>query len=334
MLKDVEGNEITVDDMAFNRHKKIIGSSGTGKTYFSVREIEEESKYGTVWVLDFSGSYSEEELRKNAFVPSCAVANWNPKQHPVCISGGMTDEDVTDHVTDAIITTFHINSMMQRRMINMACEAVLNKYRYISFRDLFLELGIMEKGADDMDEKKNMNFLLSRLYHLKNVGLFRVVSLKDGFQTGVHILQLSSFSERVCRTLAQFFLEIKWREIRHTPKRRQIVLDEFQLLQIKGTAIEEMLREGRKYGLGVTLLSQFAPKSEEIDIFEQAATSLYFAPNGHCLKDVARMIDPLQYKVWIPVLKQLRRGRCVLTGRYSINRGKHPADQPIICEVV
>jgi len=332
MLRDMEGNEITPDTV-LNRHKKITGGSGTGKTYFSVREIEEESRYGTVYVLDFSGSYDEEELRKNEFKQTESVTIWNPKDYPVCISGGNTDEEVIENMTDAVITIFHVGSMMQQKIINMACNVVLSRYGYISFRELFSQLSKIEEEIEDMDEKKNINFLLSKLYHLRKIGLLRIVSISDGFSSGVNILQLSNFSERICRTLAQFFLEIKWREIRHAPKRRQIVLDEFQLLQIKGTAIEEMLREGRKYGLGLTLLSQFAPRKENIDVFEQAATSLFFAPNEHSVKTVAQMIDPMEYKVWIPVLRHLERGMCVLTGRYSVNHGQQ-TDKPIICRVV
>lgn len=64
MLTDREGNSIELRDEE-NKHLLILGKSGSGKTWCCYRMLEEMAKQKKlVYVFDYSGSYTEEELKK------------------------------------------------------------------------------------------------------------------------------------------------------------------------------------------------------------------------------------------------------------------------------
>lgn len=332
MLIDYEGNKIVPTPLE-NNHVKVVGKSGSGKTYWSCRHIEILSKTMPVLIVDFSGSYTEDELNKNNFVSNTKIWRMNAKEEVVRISASETD--IVEHIADSLIATFKVESMMQRKILREACEKVLYMNNYFSFFKLFEMLKELEDGEDDSDYKKNTSYLKSRLYHLRFVDTLQIIPGENNYTLGIHILQLSEFPERIRKALAQFFLEVVWREIRQGSKDRlQIVLDEFQLLRLEGTALEKILREGRKYGVGATLLSQYAPKCDAVNILEQAATSLYFSPNDRNVISVAKIIEPQDYKKWIMILKKLERGSCILAGRYSVNGYPALESRPLICKVI
>lgn len=335
MLIDKEGNQVLICRQE-NYHMQIYGKSGSGKTYSSCLEIERIAEEMPVLIIDFSGSYTREELEKNGLKLSVLKECNNPRECIVYVEGGTTKEEVADTVTDALVASMDICAMMQRKILMEVCESVISENGYISFKSIFLKLQEMEIGVEDSDCKKNIGFLMSRMYYIRRLDTIRVTKGRGEWSIGIHIWQLSELPERTRKILSEFILEVLWYTIRNAPeRRRQIILDEFQLLRVKGTAVEEMLREGRKHGLGVTMLSQFAPAGhDEKDILEQAATSLFFSPNERNLVTVAKAIAPLDYRNWIPVLKQLERGQCVLTGKYKINCSERMGNRPIICSVI
>lgn len=262
-----------------------------------------------------------------------ATRSMNPKEQIVVLS--VEGNDLADYVTDALIVTLEVKSMMQRQLLKEVCEEILGFSRVITFRRIFAKLEESGSETSDSERKKNIDFLMNRMYHLRSLDTLQVVAGRTRTSPGVYIWELSDFPDRVSKLLAQFILEIIWKKIRNGTKERvQIILDEFQRLNIEDTAVEEMLREGRKYDLGLTMLSQYMPhRKEAAHILEQASTSLYFQPNERNVISTAKMIATQNYREWIPVLKNLERGSCVLTGRYSINRSRNTDTRPIICKV-
>ena len=105
-------------------------------------------------------------------------------------------------------------------------------------------------------------------------------------------------------------------------------------LKIVDGAVGAMLREGRRFGVGLTLISQFKPDKKTCDVLEQASTSYYFLPNEQNLTSVAQMIDPNNYREWRDILDKLDRGKCVVKGKYRIS-GCKEVDKTgtLICRV-
>lgn len=332
MLKDLEGNEVSMEFIE-NRHIKVTGKSGTGKTYWVCQEIGKfVSNQIPVLIVDFSGSYTDRELEKNFRKnQKISIATSNPKITPVIISAG---KNTVENVTDALIQILDVQSMLQRKLLEEISWNVLKQSGYISFKRLYDELLKLGSGEEESERGKNISFLMSRLYYLRNIDSFRVAMGTAKRKADVVIMQFSDYPERIRKSLAQFFLEIEWRNICEDEKQVQIILDEFQVLPLEGTAIEEMLREGRKYGVGMILLSQYEPRSEAKNILEQAATSIYFQPNERNIISTAQAISREQYREWIPILKKLTIGTCVLSGEYSVNGHRLTQNRPLVCKVM
>ena len=115
-----------------------------------------------------------------------------------------------------------------------------------------------------------------------------------------------------------------------------LVLDEIQALSLrKGSAFSAMLREGRRYGLGVLAATQFisAYDKEELEALMQAGHFIIFKPSVNDIAFSARMIDRNDMDTWKRILSRLQRGQAVLVGSYTVNARKSTADSPIICNI-
>ena len=329
MLKDMEGNIITISQPD-NYHIKVIGRSGCGKTYWCCRQIEENSKNVPTLIIDFSGSYTKDELRRNGFAEG-GFRMVDMKEKGIVLT--VSKEHVVDILTDSLIVLLNVRSIHQKRILCEACEKTFRYKGFFSFGNLYKNIMILQETAEDADIEKNADVLLSRLYHFKDVEVLRILTGSNMGMIRNHIIELSNLPSRLRIDFAQFILEVLWRDIQENHVGRiQLVLDEFQLLRLKGTAIEAMLREGRKFGLGLILLTQYV-KPENTACLEQAASSLYFLPNEHNFQVVAQMLDPSEYKKWIPKLKGLKCGQCVLDAAFAVNGKGAVYGQPILCNV-
>jgi len=115
-----------------------------------------------------------------------------------------------------------------------------------------------------------------------------------------------------------------------------ILLDEFQNLSIRsGTALSAMLREGRKFGLGVWLSSQFLGNysQEEIDTLMQAGNMMFFKPVEREMSLIAKLINFNDYLTWHNILQKLQVGEAVLKGRFQLNENLREIETPIVCRV-
>jgi len=64
MLCDLENNKVKLENCP-NAHLLLIGKSGTGKTFCCCRRMEEAIRKGEkVLIVDYAGSYQENELKK------------------------------------------------------------------------------------------------------------------------------------------------------------------------------------------------------------------------------------------------------------------------------
>ena len=334
MLVDLEGNyiEIAAGD---NEHMKIIGRSGSGKTFYACRYIESIYDKKCVIIIDFSGSYTQKEFEKSKLNKDILVHEINMKQNKLFLYNGDTQEDVVENMVDALIVTIGIDAMMQRQVLQEACEQILRTKHYISIKLIYDYLDGMDLFIEDVEVKKNVNFLKKRLYHLRKFDSLRVCVGNQNYNTDVHLIQLSDFTQRIRVDMTQMILELLWRSMfQKAESNVQIILDEFQYIKLKNTAVEEMMRVGRRKGVGITLLSQFNPNKEATDVLEQSATSLYFKPNEQNITAIAKMIESEKFREWKFILQNLSKGTCVLKGEYTINGSERVVSRPIVCKVI
>lgn len=336
MLIDLEGNKIEMV-LKENPHIQVFGRAGFGKSYTCCRMIEAMCSEMPVVVVDYSGSYTEDELQKsNLSVSEDMMKVYDPDKEHIQIACGETQEDMVATIADAILVMVESDSQLQRDLLETVSKTIIGTEVYITFPRILAELKSMLENEEQPKYRENINFLISKLNLMGDVKDVELIQGIADFENGVHILQFSNYSIKVGSKLAQLFLESFWIVEQKVKKKKRIqfILDEFQRLRLADTAAEHMIREGRRYKIGMTMLTQFPPASEkELEILDQAATSLFFSPTSKALNRTAAMIDLENKKEWKVILKKLPRGTCVLKGTYLVNDCREGTN-PIICKVV
>lgn len=339
MLKDCEGNRIYLSQNP-NSHLLILGGSGYGKTYFLCRQMEEDlSKGGRIFLVDYSGSYTEAELQKNGFRFLNKVNFFNPKE--TGLEWPFPEKILPSALIDTLNNVLNIKSYYQKKLLTYGIELVLSNNRIFSIPLLKCQFESLLSENDDTEDKKNILHLLTKIEPYSPLHEIHFSCKKDmdgnNKSPSIIILQLSDYPEIHRKFLVEFFAEMFWITTRFGEKDAGIIiLDEFQNLNLSpGKALSSMLREGRKFGLSVYLSSQFIGgyDNEAVSTLMQAANKFFFHPCGNDLKSIANLIDPNSPNEWKVILKNLHRGEAVLSGSFCIGGRKKEIHTPVICKI-
>lgn len=337
MLKDMEENRIYLAEIP-NRHVLILGKSGMGKTYFTLKAIEEEVKKGRrILLFDFSGSYTLDEIAKADFQARNEIEVLNLAEKLVLWETNKQNLALT--FAGAILKSLHVDSYYQKKLLKEAIQRVQNHSETIGFEKIISCLEDMLTEDQDSDNKKNILHLLTRLEpysELENLQFIPKEAVTEESKK-MKVIQLSDFPEIQRKFLTTFLTEISWEEIRVKWRKQDIVVfDEFQFMSLKhGTGLSEMLREGRKFGLAVYLSTQFVGEygKDELNTVFQCGNILFFRPTLQDFKKTANMVSTEKGKGWEVILKNLDIGEAVLLGNYRINGRQRIVDEPIVCKV-
>lgn len=336
MLKDLEGNKVKLSEKP-NSHQMILGQSGMGKTFLLCRKIEEEIRRGkSILIVDFSGSYTEKELRKNRLQCMKFVTILNPLKNEITIN--FLKNGIGDNLTNSLSKVLAKQGYFQKKLLREAVDKILKIEKIFSFPSLVEMLEQLYYEKED-EEQKNVSRLLSKLDVYSEIKNIHVKSCVVDYmkEPEIFILQISDYGEIQRKFCVEFFTELIWQNIRHGGKMFDvIILDEFQNMDLKpGSALSAMLREGRKYGLSVWLASQFLGNydAESVDTLLQVGHKIFFRPTEKDEQNIADFIDPNESKDWRKMLRELEMGEAILKGRYFINDGTAEFERPIICKI-
>ena len=339
-MNDREGNKITPLNTP-NGHWLIWGQSGQGKTYAICRKIEQH--FQRFLIIDNSGSYTKSELIKNRFEKMGYIKEINPYTEECCWTFYAETVDEAAHViSDALVKVTGIESYFQKRLLQDAVHKLLTDLREFSF-SIFIDIindmmhdQKVENGGRDIVE--NLVRLLNRFAVFEDIDqlTFRwSAGIPLSIRRPILILQLSDFPDQQRKFLSELFLQLIWREAKKKNRAKFdcLILDEFQNFSVKPqSAVNQMLREGRKYGLSLIMSSQIISgySREELEVLMQAGHFLIFKPTAKDLKASAQIVDFENQKSWQSIMKGLTVGEAVLTGRYKINEREHQCSKPIL----
>lgn len=338
MLQDKEGNKIILQDKP-NGHLLILGKSGSGKTYFACRKIEEEyQKNKRILVFDYSGSYTSAELKKTQFQYLHKTRICDPQwKH---LDWMFMGEKFQQSFTDALIKGLKTHSYYQKKLLRESIGEILNKEKEISFPLLMEKLEQLEKTKKDSESVKNIAHLLTRLEPYSDIDEIHFLTKRQGVQSKIAeitIVQLSDYAEMQRSFLTEVLMSLFWQEVRSGNKKADIVLlDEFQNISVlPGSTVSSILREGRKFGISAYLSTQFLGNfdKEAVDTLMQAGNILFFRPTEKETKQIADLIDSNQIANWRKLLGNLQIGEGVIKGRYQINNSSKEIENPIIFKV-
>ena len=145
----------------------------------------------------------------------------------------------------------------------------------------------------------------------------------------IHVFDLSGYPAGIRIILAELLLYDWFRSARALQTPIIIMVDEVQNLKLgRGTVLNQIITEGRRFSIGSTLISQslkaFSP--DEQLALSQTGTKLFFKPPLTELRACSEMLAPPQHRAeTAELLKTLKAGQCLLLSEYVyIGDETHP----------
>lgn len=345
MLKDKEGHEIKIAQED-NGHVLVYGSSGQGKTFFLCRMLEKYYELGKkVLILDYSGSYSEKELREKNFKYQQQIQRFILSKRPLLWNFRTNDSKIFEKdLGDALAESLGCRGYFQKKILGDIIDKIIHDNEKITVPNIlkFLEKMFMEEKETEKitGNLDNIGKLLTRLHRFEDVGNLRIVMWEKEFVTKpITIIELTDFPEGQRKFLAELFLSMLWKEVYRQDFQNRcdvLILDEMQFLLVKeGSTLSSMLREGRKKKLNVVISTQFISHydKDELQALQQAGNMVIFRPTPQDYRQSAKLINLSEIGCWEKILKGLRRGEAVLKGAYQIDNRSKLIFEPILIKI-
>lgn len=267
-----------------NQHLLIVGQSGSGKTS-CIKTILFSLKNSNVplIILDFHNEYGD-VAEKIDFMGDYFI-------NPLDLMG-IGPIEQSERITE-IIDNIYLLGVRQRRLIMRAIEesyqskGIKNNDKKTwnknapTFRDVEKILKKYETDTKTTEEKTRAISVFDRLHPLFNNPSFsgtKKIKFEDYTDKRISFQLKNLFSEEVRITVAEFILYGLWHFFykqggSETPL--CIVLDESHRLAYKGSPVDTLLREARKYKLSVIISSQ-TPADFSREILANIATTISF----------------------------------------------------------
>lgn len=274
-----------------NPHISITGETGSGKTQAAKAIVSELGKQGlSALILDFKDDYSNESfigtegfrrydasfrsLPLNPLIPALDKQQdlINPSQHVY-------------QVADIIKRIYKLGDQQAFRLR----EAIKRAYERagISLRPGTLPAGKSFPAFDVvqselLDDKANES-LLGRLSPIFDLGLFASGAEQSNFEDFLQasaVVRLGQLpSDEVKNSVAEFFLMALYNHLIRQPQvhtlGRLLILDEAWRV-VESPFLTPLMREGRAFGLGVVIASQF-PRDLPEAVRGSTSTRLFFS---------------------------------------------------------
>jgi len=286
-----------------NPHTLILGESGVGKTETIKCLIAELAQKGfNSIVFDYGQGFSVEHssekfnrfARVNEFHVNKDGVNINPFQmFPTDLHGPL---NVAQRIADSFQRIYTQIGIQQHAVLRNAIIQLMDDYEItITEQNTWNNplpwfnglMNTLNRLAEDRDNPQR-KIAASLSSHISTVFLFDIfrdngvnISWNDILNTNgrTHIIQLKGLERSLEKVVTELML---WNLIGYVesmgpgPIKLFIVLDEAHKLSIdEGSPVEKLLREGRKFGLGIMLASQEVEDFSKV-AFSNTATKLIF----------------------------------------------------------
>lgn len=275
-----------------NPHVAITGETGSGKTQAIKAMLGDLRQAGLpVLILDFKDDYSDAEYAQaeglDVYNASFGGLPFNPMVPPVDPQSGRV----------ALMNHVHQLGDIVKRIYGLGDQQAYRLRE--ALKDAYESVGLaMQPFVPAVDQQypafdeahavlrrggKDNEALLGRLSPIFDLSLFASDQPDAAFARLVEqsaVIRLSQLpGDEVKNAVAEFFLMALYNHLIRQPHphalRRLLVLDEAWRL-VESPFLEPLMREGRAFGLGVLLASQF-PKDLPPVIAGSAKTHLYFS---------------------------------------------------------
>jgi len=274
-----------------NPHISITGETGSGKTQATKAIVSELGEQGLpALILDFKDDYSDESFieaeRFRLYDASFSSLPFNPLTPAIDKRQDLINPSQHIYqIADIIKRIYKLGDQQAFRLR----EAIKRAYELagISLRPAPLEAGKSFPPFDVvqqelMDDNANEP-LLGRLSPIFDLGLFATDAEQSNFEEFLQasaVIRLGQLpSDEVKNSVAEFFLMALYNYLIRQPQThtlgRLLVLDEAWRV-VESPFLTPLMREGRAFGLGVLIASQF-PRDLPEAVRGSTATRLFFS---------------------------------------------------------
>ena len=288
-----------------NPHLMITGETGSGKTQATKAILSDMRPFEVpALILDFKDDYSDpvyaESEGFHVYDPSDQSLPFNPMAPSVDPRSGRVNPTHHLHqLTDIIKRVYRLGDQQAYRLR----EAMKTVYEAagVPTRAFVPDAGqtypAFEAVHDELAQDKDNQALLGRMSPIFDLGLFRSGAQASDFASVVEqstVIRLAQLpGDEVKNSVAEFFLMALYNYLIRQPQTHQLgrlaVLDEAWRL-VESPFLEPLMREGRAFGLGVVIASQF-PTDLPTAIAGSTATKLYFSQtNVEQIREIQRTI--------------------------------------------
>ena len=288
-----------------NPHIMITGETGSGKTQATKAILKELKAFAVpALILDFKDDYSDpayaEAEHLNVYDPNDQSLPFNPLAPAIDPRSGRVNPTHHIHQLTEIIKRIYRLGDQQAYRLREAIKTVYETAG-VPARPFVPEPGQtyppFEAVQEALSEDKDNQALLGRMSTIFDLQLFSSGAQVADFATVVEsstVIRLAQLpGDEVKNSVAEFFLMALHNYLIRQPQSHTLsqllVLDEAWRL-VESPFLEPLMREGRAFGLGVLIASQF-PTDLPAPVAGSTATKLFFSQtNLEQVRDIQRTI--------------------------------------------
>ncbi len=315
-----------------NPHQLITGASGFGKTWQLCRRIEEvHEKNRKVIVLDFSFSFAKEERVKNKLYVRDFLDEYDGtfgRTKEIYFDSSKIDE-VAHLLTNLLCKVAKIRSPKKHAHIEKAIENLIEiiESQRFGLSQLLAYLKLQYMRAKVKEEAKLLGEIIDSLEFVCSADFVQICLGKPIQEVNekIDLFQLSELPPKQRKAVSEFLILLLWEMKR---KKAQcfdyLIVDEIQNLNLaEDSGIAFVLREGRKFGVGAVLATQFISSldKEAKLTLEQVANRVYLRPTNEDIREIAKELERKKgrQEEWIKILSRLKVGEAVFSGYATVN---------------
>lgn len=320
--------EVRISSKSPNEHLLLVGTSGSGKSTRIKEIIADSIQQGeTVIAFDLNGcdfsNFSEYVNYISARDDGLNFTFLDTKY----VKNGF---EIESNFVSGIVESFSAVANLGVRQVGALRSAIIFA---VDKKNEYQEemLAIAEGLKIQKDEVSTGVY--NKLWNIVEGGVFRKSKkyMKKGM---INVLSFEGINPTTQKQCIELILRLIWKECRlgfGSIEKKRIVIDEFQNLSLRqNSVLMEMLREARKYEVGLLLATQSVSNfSKEImSAVNQTAVQLYFRQSASDVRQIADIIESSDRGHWTHILKNLSIGESVATGDFTV--AGREISQPII----
>lgn len=303
--RDIWFDPQSPEDRLPNPHLMITGETGSGKTQATKAILADMRPFNVpALILDFKDDYSETAYAEteglNVYDPTEQSLPFNPLAPAVDPRSGRVNPTHHLHQLTDIIKRIYRLGDQQAYRLREAMKAVYEDAGVPTrafVPDASQTYPDFEAVQQKLSEDKDNQALLGRMSPIFDLELFSSGAQVTDFasiaeqSTVIRLAQLPG--DEVKNSVAEFFLMALYNYLIRQPQAHKLarlaVLDEAWRL-VESPFLEPLMREGRAFGLGVVIASQF-PTDLPTAVSGSTATKVYFSQtNVEQIRDIQRTV--------------------------------------------